>query len=149
MNIEGVMRMTDIKKFKIGATKTIQKVVKESDTALSYGSGQLEKFFATPSLVALMLEACYELADEDLPEGFITVSKSAKVDHIAPTVLGETVTVKVSILEASKVFVKFKMEAFDEIGLIGYGEHVRAVVQKDGLLQKATERESSLEAKNY
>ncbi len=141
--------MTEFKKFQIGATKTIQKVVKESDTALSYGSGKLEKLFATPSLVALMLEACYELADEGLPEGFITVSKSAKVDHIAPTVLGATVTVKVVILEASRIFVKFKMEAYDEIGLIGYGEHVRAVVQKDGLLTKATEREESLENKDF
>ncbi len=141
--------MTEFKKFKVGASKTIQKVVKESDTALSYGSGKLEKLFATPSLVALMLEACYELVDEDLPEGFITVSKSAKVDHIAPTTLGETVTVKVTILEASKVYIKFKMEAFDEIGIIGYGEHVRAVVQKDGLLERASMRERTLENKNY
>lgn len=141
--------MTKFKKFQIGATKTIQKVVKESDTALSYGSGKLEKLFATPSLVALMLEACYELADEDLPDGFITVSKSAKVDHIAPTTLGATVTVKVTVLEGTKVFVKFKMEAFDEIGLIGYGEHVRAVVQKDGLLTKAVEREARLANKDY
>jgi len=143
------MRMTEFKKFKVGASKTIQKVVKESDTALSYGSGKLEKLFATPSLVALMLEACYELVDEDLPEGFITVSKSAKVDHIAPTTLGETVTVKVTILEASKVYIKFKMEAFDEVGIIGYGEHVRAVVQKDGLLERASVRERALENKNY
>lgn len=144
-----MVRMPNFKKFEIGSTKTLQKVVKESDTALSYGSGKLEKLFATPSLVALMLEACYELADDDLPEGFITVSKSAKVDHIAPTTLGATVTVKVTVLEASKVFVKFKMEAFDEIGLIGYGEHVRAVVQKDGLLKKAVEREETLASHNY
>ena len=141
--------MAEFKKFKVGATKTIQKVVKESDTALSYGSGKLEKLFATPSLVALMLEACYELVDPNLPEGFITVSKSAKVDHIAPTTLGETVTVKVTIIDASKVFVKFKMEAFDEVGLIGYGEHVRAVVQKNGLLEKASQREKTLESTNY
>jgi predicted thioesterase len=57
--------------------------------------------------------------------------------------------VKVTVLEASKVFVKFKMEAFDEIGLIGYGEHVRAVVQKDGLLKKAVEREETLASHNY
>lgn len=143
------MRMAEFKKFQVGSSKTIQKVVKESDTALSYGSGKLEKLFATPSLVALMLEACYELADIDLPEGFITVSKSAKVDHIAPTTLGATVTIKVTVLEASKVFVKFKMEAFDEIGLIGYGEHVRAVVQKDGLINKAVEREQMLQNRNY
>lgn len=141
--------MADFKKFKIGSSKTIQKVVKESDTALSYGGGKLEKLFATPSLVALMLEACYELVDEDLPEGFISVSKSAKVDHIAPTTLGETVTVKVTVIDASKVFVKFKMEAFDEVGLIGYGEHVRAVVQKDGLLERASERERTLDSINY
>jgi predicted thioesterase len=141
--------MAEFKKFKIGSSKTIQKVVKESDTALSYGSGKLEKLFATPSLVALMLEACYELVDADLPEGFISVSKSAKVDHIAPTTLGETVTVKVTVIDASKVFIKFKMEAFDEVGIIGYGEHVRAVVQKDGLLERASKRERSLESINY
>jgi predicted thioesterase len=132
--------MVKLEKFDIGATNTIQKKVTEEDAALSYGSGKLEKLFATPSLVGLMLEACYTLVDEKLPEGLITVSKSAKVDHIMPTVLGSTVTVTVEVIEASKTFIKFKMKAYDEVGLIGYGEHVRAVVNKNKLLERAQKR---------
>ena len=137
--------MVKLEKFEIGSTNTIQKRVTEADAALSYGNGKIEKLFATPSLVGLMLEACYTLVDEKLPEGLITVSKSAKVDHVMPTILGSTVTVNVEVIEASKTFIKFKMKAYDEVGLIGYGEHVRAVVNKNNLLERAQERIYSME----
>ncbi len=60
--------------FKVGESFTIQKHVTEADTALNYGSGQLENLFATPSLVAMMIEASARLLDQQLPEGFITVA---------------------------------------------------------------------------
>jgi predicted thioesterase len=135
--------------FNQGDTLTIQKRVEEKDTALRYGSGKLDKLFATPSLVALMIEAGSKLLDDKLPEGYITVGKLAQVDHQKPTYLGEMVSVKVTITACDSVKVVLEMEAFDEMGLIGTGYHHRYVVNKQSLLNRAHDRETKLETHNY
>ncbi len=141
--------MISTPKFKVGESYTVQKVVTEADTALNYGSGQLENLFATPSLVAMMIEASARLLDQGLPEGFISIGKSVYADHGKPTVLGETVTVKVSVDKVDGNNVRLKMEAFDEIGLIGTGEHLRTVVNKRSLLERANDREKVLENQDF
>jgi len=141
--------MIQTPKFKVGESYTIQKHVTETDTALNYGSGQLENLFATPSLVAMMIEASARLLDQQLPEGFISVGKSVHADHRKPTTLGETVTVKVTIDESTGNMVKLSMEAFDEVGPIGTGEHVRFVVNKKSLLGRANQREEALQSHDF
>ncbi len=141
--------MIHIPEFKTGSVRTIQKHVTESDTALNYGSGQLEKLFATPSLVAMMIEASAQLLDEQLSEGFITVGKSVYVEHEKPSTLGETVTVKVVVKEVSGNKVRLSMDAFDEVGPIGSGEHIRVIVNKKSLLGRANQREETLEGQNF
>ena len=89
------------------------------------------------------------LLDDKLEEGYITVGKSISVHHEKPTVLGETVSVKVIVVEIKETSIKLKMEAFDEIGLIGFGEHERFVVNKKILLERASNREEKLKSTNY
>lgn len=140
--------MLSMPNIKMGESITIQKKVTESDTAINYGSGQLDNLFATPSLVALMIEASTELLDERLEDGFITVGKSVQVDHEKPTILGQTISLKVTIKEYKANMIKIDMEAFDEIGKIGSGYHERIVVNKSKLLEKASLRELPLESKD-
>ena len=136
--------MDKIHDFKVGETFTIQKKVTEDDTALNYGSGMLENLFATPSLVALMIEASSKLMDGQLPEGYITVGRKAMVEHNKPTVLGETVSVKVTIGEIIGSIVMIEMVAYDEVGEIGKGHHERVIVNKQSLLDRANKREEKL-----
>ncbi|MGB3368065.1 MAG: hypothetical protein WBA54_11280 [Acidaminobacteraceae bacterium] len=140
--------MLNMPNIKIGESITIQKKVTESDTAINYGSGKLDNLFATPSLVALMIEASTALLDEGLEEGFITVGKSVQVNHEKPTILGQTISLKVTIKEYKSNLIKIDMEAFDEIGKIGSGHHERMVVNKDKLLEKASLRELPLESRD-
>jgi predicted thioesterase len=125
---------------KLGDKKIVQLSVKKEDTALNYGSGQLENLFASPKLVALTIEAASKLIDSSLPDGFISVGKSFNIEHIAPTTLGQTITLEVEIIALSEPKVTISMNAYDEIGLIGKGEHVRYIVNKISLLEKAYER---------
>lgn len=141
--------MLFVPEFKVGDKITIQKLVREEDTALNYGSGQLENLLATPSLVALMIEASVKLLDASLPEGYITVGKDSYVSHQKPTVLGETVSLSVEISKFDNKEVEIKMEAYDEVGLIGTGIHKRVVVNKEALLNRANEREVNIVSKNY
>jgi predicted thioesterase len=131
-------------KLKIGDSLTIQKKVTEKSAALNFGSGNLKKLFATPSLVALMIEAASELVDDTLEEGMISVGRVARVTHEKPTNIGETITVRVEITNISEEKIDISMEAYDEIGKIGTGFNERHIVNKKGLLDRAKEREKNL-----
>lgn len=141
--------MIEAPEFKVGDSITIQKTVKKEDTALNYGSGKLDNLLATPSLVALMIEASVNLIDEDLPDGYISVGKMSKVVHENPTVLGETISVKVEIKDYDGSKILLEMTAYDEVGLVGRGTHQRIIVNKKGLLKKAHERVRDLENKDF
>ncbi len=132
-------------KLKIGDSLTIQKKVTEKSAALNFGSGKLKSLFATPSLVALMIEAGAKLVDDTLEEGMISVGRVASVTHEKPTEVGETVTVKVEVTNITAEKVDISMEAYDEIGKIGFGFNERHIVNKKGLLKRAAERDKSLE----
>ena len=80
-----------------GMTLTIQKKVTIDDTALHYGSGKIENLFATPRLVALMIEASTQLMDPVLPEGYISVGHHVEVDHFKPSLIGSTITIEITI----------------------------------------------------
>jgi fluoroacetyl-CoA thioesterase len=141
--------MIAIPDIKLGKSLTIQKEITEQETAGFYGSGALDKLFSTPALVALMLEASAKLIDEQLPEGFLSVTQMAQVIHEKPTVLGEVVSIKVEVTAFDGNKVQLAMHAFDEIGQIGLGSHVRAIVNKSALYLKASEREAVLENHDF
>ncbi len=141
--------MLKVPQLVISSELTIQKVVKREDTALNYGSGKLDDLLATPSLVALMIEAAVKLIDEQLPEDLITVGIMSHVVHEHPTVLGATVSVNVKITEFDGKKVVLEMIACDEVGTIGRGLHERIIVNKKGLLDHAHKRAAKLKSMNY
>ncbi|GAU77532.1 thioesterase family protein [Fusibacter sp. 3D3] len=136
--------MLEMKKIEVGKELVIQRRVTEEDTSLKYGSGKIENLFATPRLVALMIEASSMLIDKALPEGFISVGKHVEVDHFKPTMLGGMVSVTVTVVEADESRIVLSMEAYDEIGKIGEGTHVRFVVNQEKLQEKASQREAEI-----
>jgi len=141
--------MLNVPDFKVGDSLTLQKIVTDTDTALNYGSGQLENLLSTPSLVALMIEASVKLLDPKLPEGFITVGKMAQVVHEKPSLLGDTVSVKVEVTGFDGSRVQILMTAYDEFGQIGVGSHERYAVNKASLLKRAAEREEYISRADY
>ncbi len=141
--------MLEVPNFEIGASMVLQRIVREEDTALNYGSGKLKKLFATPKLVALMIEASVKLIDDKLPEGYITVGKLSEVIHEKPTTLGTTVSVKVTLNEYDGNKLVLDMIAYDEIGIVGRGRHERYIVNKRSLLNKAKERAKKLENMDF
>lgn len=141
--------MLEIPKIEVNSNLTIQKKIEEEDTVLNYGSGKLKKLFATPSLVALMIEASVQLIDDKLPEGLITVGKMVQIVHEKPTILGETVSVKVEIKSYDRNEILLDMIAFDEVGIIGKGIHERIIVSKESLLKRANRRAEKLKNKNF
>ena len=129
----------------IGDTLTIQKSVTEKDTTDNYWTTHIENLFSTPSMVAMMQEASVQLLDEKLPEGFISVGKSADVVHEQPTVLGALLNMKVEIKSFDGYHVRFKMLAYDDSGIVGRGSHVRSIVNERWMKIKVQKRIASLQ----
>ena len=136
--------MESFAKLYIGMSKTMQKKITIDDTALNFGSGKIEDLFATPRLVAFMVEVCAQLIDPMMPEGFVTVGNQISVDHDKPSLIGATVTISVRIVGFDSGNFLFEMEAYDEFGKIGSGSHARSIVNYQSLMNKANQRACSI-----
>ena len=128
--------MQSLFKLQPGAAATVQKVVTEADTALHFGSGALKTMFATPVLVAFVVEAAVRAVDPKLPDGFVTVSTGFNFKH--------TVTVQAVLEQVQDNRLFFRFKAYDEIGEIGQGTHERAVVSLKGIMKSAEKRREQL-----
>ena len=137
--------MNVIDTIKVGMTLTLQKKITVDDTALNYGSGKIPNLFATPRLVAFLIEASSQLIDPKLPEGFVSVGHHVEVDHFNPTVVGSTVTIEIKVLNVDHGKYTLGMKAYDDFGQIGSGTHTRTVVNYEKMMEKAQSREIEIQ----
>lgn len=127
--------------FSVGTKNVVLSVVTEEKTALSAKSGSLP-VFATPFLVALMEQAASELSEKEVEEGFTTVGTEISVSHLAPSVVGAQVRAVATLVKKEERKLFFFVEAFDDKGKIGEGEHTRFIVNKEKFMKKAHERKA-------
>ena len=95
------------------------------------------KILSTPNMLALMEACALELAQEYLDEGMTTVGAEAHIRHLAPTPVGMKVWCESELKEVDKRRLVFHVEAFDEKGKIGEGEHERFIIQNEKFMKKA------------
>jgi fluoroacetyl-CoA thioesterase len=96
--------------------------------------------FATSRMIALMELAGARLMRSLLKEGELSVGVSVNVKHTAATPVGCKARAVATYLGPEGTLFRFRVEAFDEAGPIGDGEHVRAIVATDRLLAGAAKR---------
>lgn len=122
-------------KFNEGLKSVMEQVVGKGDTANSYGSGDLD-VYATPAMTALMENAAKNGVKKELPVGFTTVGIEISVKHIKPTPVGVKVRAEAILEKAEGKKLTFKVEAFDDLGKIGEGTHIRYVVKSEEFIKK-------------
>ena len=120
---------------KPGIKNEISLFVTQERSAAAMGSGTLE-VFATPAMVALMEQTAAESVESLLEEGNTTVGTMIQVNHLAATPMGMKVTCNSELVAVEGRKLTFKLEAFDEVGLIGTANHERFVVGADRFLEK-------------
>ncbi len=113
-----------------------KELVTENNTAIKFASGTAP-VYATPAMIGLMENAAVVAVGSQLPDGFGTVGISMKVSHSSATPIGMTVTAKATLLEQDRKKLTFKVEAFDEAGLVGEGVHERFIIETAPFLAKA------------
>ena len=85
--------------------------------------------FSTPAMIGLMDRTCVELTEPYLDENEQTVGTHVDVRHLAPTKIGQQVTVKAELLEVKGNKLRYSVTASNDQGAkIGDGLHGRAVI---------------------
>lgn len=133
--------MEALKMLEVGTVRTLQKKVTIEDTSLKFGSGRIDSLFATPRLVAFLIEASSLMIDESLPEGYVSIGHHVEVDHFKPSTMGATITTEVRIVKVENWTYTIEMKAYDDFGQIGSGKHTRSVMKHKMLMDKANLRE--------
>jgi predicted thioesterase len=118
-------------------------LVQRSDTAQVLALSSEDSFpevFATSRMIALMELAAARAMRTALEPGQLSVGVSLNVKHTAATPVGGRVRA-VATYERNdgKLFI-FRVAAFDDAGPIGSGEHSRAIINTERLLQSAQRR---------
>jgi predicted thioesterase len=117
--------------------------VESKDSAAALPIGPEDSFpdvFATSRMVALMEIAAARLMRRELQAGQHSVGVSVHVRHIAATPVGGLVRAVATFLGPEGKLFRFRVEAFDDAGPIGDGEHTRAIVSTERLLAGAAKR---------
>ena len=104
-------------------------------TAAAMGSGDLN-VLATPALVALMEKAAMTAAARNLPPSDTTVGAYISTSHLKPTAVGHTVRARATITAVENRKITFHVAAYEGDELVGEGEHVRYVVDRERFLSK-------------
>lgn len=118
-------------------------VVQQGDTAQGLSIAPEDEFppvFATSRMVALMELAAARVLKPLLQPGELSVGVVVNVRHTAATPVGVPVRALATYLGPEGRLHRFRLEAFDEAGPIGEGEHTRAIISTERLMKGAARR---------
>jgi fluoroacetyl-CoA thioesterase len=110
-----------------GLRGTVEITVGEEHTAPSIGSGRVH-VLATPVMINLFEAAALKAIEHLLPAGSQSLGTHLDVRHIAATPVGMKVRAVAEVARVDGRTVSFRLEARDEVDLIGDGTHERVVV---------------------
>lgn len=118
---------------------TLTWTVTEEMTAKRIG-GAGSQILSTPNMISLMEAAALELAKAYLEEGSTTVGAEVHCRHLTSTPVGMKVsaTARLRSIEGRKMW--FDIEVYDEKGKCGEGSHLRVMMTKDRLSEKAEKK---------
>ena len=127
----------------IGDTAEATLTVRASDSAEALALEPTDSFpavFATSRMVALMEIAATRLMRPLLEKEQHSVGVEVSIKHTAATPIGGNARAVATYLGSTGKLFRFRVEAFDDAGAIGEGEHTRAIVSTERLLAGATKR---------
>ena len=84
--------------------------------------------YATPRMVSDVEYTCREFLLAHLDAGEDSVGAHVSIDHLAPTPMGLSATIELSVAEVDRRKVVFNFSVKDPLEEVGRGRHVRFVV---------------------
>ena len=123
----------------VGLKHSIQCIVEPDMTADRVGSGSLA-VFSTPSLLALMEAAAFELAEKGMDRGYTTVGSRVDLHHMSPTPIGVMVRSEAKLTKVLDNRLTFKIMVFDKAGVIAEAVHIRYIVERKRFMRSADKK---------
>ena len=120
---------------KIGSVGTFETKVTEKNTAAAVLSGTLD-VFSTPMMVAAMEAAAVDAVKDFLDESQSSVGTKINIEHISATPVGMNIKAKAVLMETDGRRLVFSVEASDDKGVIGKGEHERFIINSEKFMLK-------------
>jgi fluoroacetyl-CoA thioesterase len=115
-------------KLRIGLRGTARLRVEEEHIAPRIVSG-LVRVLGTPVMINLMESAALDAAEHLLPQGHQSLGIHLDVSHVAATPVGMEIRATAEVIALQGRRITFRVEARDEVELIGEGTHERVVVE--------------------
>ncbi len=127
-----------MKHLQVGARGERSVTVNVENTAKTMGSGLLD-VFATPALVALLEGAAVKALE---PFEVSSVGVALDIQHLAATPLGMKVRAVAELVEIERRRLVFRVQAYDEVELIGQGRHERFLIDDALFLSKVNAKKT-------
>ena len=113
---------------KAGVSFTAKALV-EKDKTIGF-MGEDLRVYATPFMVQDTERTCRDFMLEHLEDGEDSVGARVEIDHLGPTLIGQTVEIEGKVTEIEGPRVLFEVEIRDEVDTVGRVTHTRFIVEK-------------------
>jgi fluoroacetyl-CoA thioesterase len=126
----------EIHQIREGLSTTYTHVISSED-AFPFTSAVLDFLLSTPAVAALVIKVSSALLEPLLSPGYITVGKSISLTHDKPTVVGEEVSLTVTVMQVRHNTVLLEFVGRDRGGIFCRGFTTRGIVKKQQLVESA------------
>lgn len=127
---------------KIGTTGQLQFTVAQ-EHVIDFATGGMPAVLSTPRLVALVERTARESLYPFLHENERTVGAEIEIRHLAPTPLGQLVTITTRVIGTTTRTVNFQFEVRDAHEVIARGLHRRGVITVEGFARRVARKTTS------
>ncbi|MGQ9369515.1 thioesterase family protein [Azospirillum sp. ST 5-10] len=139
------MRTASLRPLETGLRHRAQLVVAPRHTvpeidAAWPGFADMPAVFATAMMIAFIEQTCVEALRPCLTADQRTVGTHVDVSHVAATPVGMPVTAEVELIAVRGRHLRFRVRCSDEAGVIGEGEHERAIVGLGTFLKRVLDK---------
>lgn len=110
--------------------------------------GEEGRVYGTPYLVMDIEQTCRKLLLDHADPGEESVGTDVSIQHLAPTLLGMTVEITVTVAEVEGRKVRFTVSAKDELDQICTGTHGRFMVDIDKTVERLKAKAAKRAAKS-
>ena len=127
-----------------GMTDTYTKKTTTNDGYNAYHTGALDYLVSTPSIINMIIDATTSMLDKLLPQDYITVGKKIELLHEHPSLVGETITLRLEVENVEGHLITLCFRAVDSKGEVCCGKYQRTIINKNKLLEIAYQRAPEL-----
>lgn len=127
------------KNLELGVCGSQEIIVDETVSAKKAASGEMD-VFGTPFVIALMEQTADKSVRPYLPSGSATVGTMVNIKHLVATPMGMKACGKSELIEIDGRRLTFKVEVYDEVGLVAEGTHERFIIDKEKFMDKVQKR---------